>query len=282
MNSGVPNKNQCKRSNKILSKGEIFNSLELTNTMRRMRFPENRSKAKITNLDLALVPVDENVVTLEVSMNNRRIMAVEIEKPLQNLPTPIFDSSNICPLMFQPIPIPNFNKSSFRVEANQSNHPKKYETTNKLSIQLSKNMYEKTNLLSESARSEHFCYKIDVPISSINPRSVEFHNIGVFESFEKMNFTIQSLKIFWTLQKVIKFHLIPGYFNPFILIKSPITARNIQNWGKEHKSRNPKMKLGHSEMIEMKSNIHCLRRPFSKNLIILQSENKKLNKNDIK
>lgn len=36
------------------------------------------------------------------------------------------------------------------------------------------------NLLPESTRCEHFCNKIDVPIGSINPRSIELHNIAVF------------------------------------------------------------------------------------------------------
>ena len=44
-----------------------------------MRFPEDCSKAKVANLDLPLVPVDEDVVALEVSVNHRRIMAMEIE-----------------------------------------------------------------------------------------------------------------------------------------------------------------------------------------------------------
>jgi len=43
-----------------------------------MRFTQDCSKAKITNLDFPLVPIDKNVVTLEVPMDNRRVMAVEI------------------------------------------------------------------------------------------------------------------------------------------------------------------------------------------------------------
>ena len=70
-----------------------------------MRFPEDSSKAKVANLDLALVPVDEDVVAFEVSVDHRRIVAMEIEKALQNLPAPMLYSSNIHPLMFQPIPI---------------------------------------------------------------------------------------------------------------------------------------------------------------------------------
>lgn len=75
-----------------------------TYTTSSMRFPENCSKAKITDLDFALVTVDKNVITFEISMNHRGIMAMEIKKTLQNLPTPMFDCSNIDPLMLCPIP----------------------------------------------------------------------------------------------------------------------------------------------------------------------------------
>lgn len=54
-------------------------------------------------------------------------------------------------------------------------------------------------LLSQSPRSEHFCDEIDVPISSINPGSVELHNVLVLQCLEKVNFTIESLKIFRAL-----------------------------------------------------------------------------------
>ena len=53
-------------------------TLQLTNTASSMRFTQDCSKAKITNLDFPLVPIDKNVVTLEVPMDNRRVMAVEI------------------------------------------------------------------------------------------------------------------------------------------------------------------------------------------------------------
>lgn len=39
---------------------------------------ENGCKAQVTNLDLPQMAIDEDIVTLEVSMYDRRIMAVQI------------------------------------------------------------------------------------------------------------------------------------------------------------------------------------------------------------
>lgn len=50
-----------------------------------------------------------------------------------------------------------------------------------------------------------------------------------------MNFTVKSLKIFRALQEVIKFDLIPGYLNPFILIKSSISATTDKREPKKEK-----------------------------------------------
>ena len=50
----------------------------LTNTVNGMGLAEDGSQAKVADLDLALVAVHEDVVTLEVPMDNRRVMAVEI------------------------------------------------------------------------------------------------------------------------------------------------------------------------------------------------------------
>lgn len=98
-----------------------------------------------------------------------------------------------------------------------------------------------------------------------------------------MNFTIQSLKIFRTLQKIVKLHLIPSYFNPFILIKSSVTATNLIF--KKQITKNAKQKLAVCKNVIYVFYIHCLWRPFSKNLIVLQSEKgeipKKSNKIEI-
>lgn len=39
---------------------------------------ENGCKAQVTNFDLPQMAIDEDIVTLEVSMYDRRIMAVQI------------------------------------------------------------------------------------------------------------------------------------------------------------------------------------------------------------
>jgi len=70
-----------------------------------IRFTENFSKAEITNFDLSLVTIDENVITLEISMDHRRVMAVEIDKTFQNLPAPMLNSSDVNSFMFKSVPV---------------------------------------------------------------------------------------------------------------------------------------------------------------------------------
>lgn len=73
---------------------------KLTNTVSSIRFAEDSRKTKIADLHLALVAINEDVITLEVSMNHRRIKAMKIEEPFQDLPTPMFDCSNVNFLVF--------------------------------------------------------------------------------------------------------------------------------------------------------------------------------------
>jgi len=80
-----------------------------TNTTSSIRFAENRSKAKITDFDFPLVAIDENVITLEISMDHRRIMAVQIQKPFQNLPTPMLNSSDVNPSVLKSVPAYTMN-----------------------------------------------------------------------------------------------------------------------------------------------------------------------------
>lgn len=80
-----------------------------TNTTGSIRFSENRSKAKITDFDFPLVAIDENVITLEISVDHRRIMAVQIQKPFQNLPTPMLNSSDVNPSVPKSVPAYTMN-----------------------------------------------------------------------------------------------------------------------------------------------------------------------------
>lgn len=46
---------------------------------------ENGSKAEITDLNLSLIAIDEEVVTLEVPVNYGWFVAVKVDKPFQDL-----------------------------------------------------------------------------------------------------------------------------------------------------------------------------------------------------
>lgn len=76
-------------------------------------------------------------------------------------------SSDIHSLMLQPISAETnlvkemvFNKNPFEKQRKKSNG--------------------KQNSLSESPRSEHLCYKVNVSVCSVNPRRIKFHYVFVF------------------------------------------------------------------------------------------------------
>lgn len=50
---------------------------------------EDSREPKIADLDLAEVAIDEDVVALEVPMDYRRIMTVEISEALEDLASPV-------------------------------------------------------------------------------------------------------------------------------------------------------------------------------------------------
>lgn len=60
-----------------------------------------------------------------------------------------------------------------------------------------------------------------------------------------MNFTVQPLKFFWTLQEIIELHLVPGYFNPFILIKGSVPAKTITEKKKDINPLNEELQEAH-------------------------------------
>lgn len=115
-------------------------------------------------------------------------------------------------------------------------------------------------LLSKSTGGEHLCHKINVPVCRINPGSVEFHYVVVFQGLEQMNFTVQPLQLFRTLQEIIKLHLVPGYFNPFILIEGFVSAKIITG----RKKDNPLN--GEPENTHSKKATEFQKRGFFKNL----------------
>lgn len=76
----------------------------LTNTMSSMGFPKDSSKAQITNLDLPLIPIHKDVVTLEIPVDHRWIMAMKVKESSQYLPTPMLHCPYINPPVLLPIP----------------------------------------------------------------------------------------------------------------------------------------------------------------------------------
>lgn len=93
------------------------------------------------------------------------------------------------------------------------------------------------NLLPKCTGCEHFSHEVDVPISSIDPRSVELHNVSVLQCFQEMNFTVKPFKIFRALQEIIQLDLVPSNFNPLILIECSISA-SIKNPSHKKKKKN--------------------------------------------
>ena len=73
-----------------------------TYTVDSMRFAKDGGQAQIPNLDLPLVPIDENVVAFEISVDDGRVMAVEIEEAHQDLPAPMLHYSD----MHSPVHLP--------------------------------------------------------------------------------------------------------------------------------------------------------------------------------
>lgn len=51
------------------------------NTMSCMGLSKNGCKAKVPNLDFPLISIHEDIVTLEVSMDDGRIMTMQVKKP---------------------------------------------------------------------------------------------------------------------------------------------------------------------------------------------------------
>lgn len=46
-----------------------------------MSLSKNGCKAKVPNLDFPLISIHEDIVTLEVSMDDGRIMTMQVKKP---------------------------------------------------------------------------------------------------------------------------------------------------------------------------------------------------------
>jgi len=74
-----------------------------------MGLAEDGSQAKVADLDLALVAVHEDVVTLEVPVDDRRIVAVQVQQAAEDLPAPVLHRPYVHPPV--PLPVPNHHQT---------------------------------------------------------------------------------------------------------------------------------------------------------------------------
>jgi hypothetical protein len=61
-------------------------------TLRYCRAPEKCRQPKIANLDNSSAAIHEDIVALQISVYNGRIVSVKVNKALQNLPCPPLQS----------------------------------------------------------------------------------------------------------------------------------------------------------------------------------------------
>lgn len=73
--------------------------------MSSMGLAENCCQPKIPNLNFPLVSIDKNIITFKISMDHRWVTAMKIEKPSQDLSTPMLHCPNVNSLVLLPIPI---------------------------------------------------------------------------------------------------------------------------------------------------------------------------------
>lgn len=205
--------------------------------MGSMWFSKHCRKAEITDFHLPLVAVDEDIVTLEISVDYRGIMAMEIEKPTQYLSAPMLNCPNVNSLVLLPIPIQPLNKTK---KGNQPRLINYYISITHLVESTDEKKGEKKtrsknrgkfcwHVLFKGPGSEHFGHEIDVSVRGVNPRGVELHYAWVFERLEQMDFAVEPLEIFGALQEIVEFDLVPSNFDPLVLVKCSVTAINPHN-----------------------------------------------------
>lgn len=73
--------------------------------MSSMGLADNCCQPKIPNLNFPLVSIDKNIITFKISMDHRWVMAMKIEKPSQDLSTPMLHCPNVNSLVLLPISI---------------------------------------------------------------------------------------------------------------------------------------------------------------------------------
>lgn len=88
-----------------------------------MRLAEDGSQAEVTNLDLALVAVNEDVVTLEVPVDDGWIMAVQVQQAAKDLPAPVLHRPYVHPPVS--LPVPNHHRTSNHNQFQSKNQKRK-------------------------------------------------------------------------------------------------------------------------------------------------------------
>jgi hypothetical protein len=63
---------------------------------------EDGGETEVANLDLSLVAVHEDVVTLEVPVDDGRIVAMQVQQAAEDLPAPVLHR----PYVHPPVPLP--------------------------------------------------------------------------------------------------------------------------------------------------------------------------------
>nr|GMD28325.1 hypothetical protein Iba_chr08eCG6290 [Ipomoea batatas] len=121
---------------------------------------KNCCKAKVPNLDLSKMAIHKNIVTLEVSVDDRGVVAMQINKACEYLARPNLYGSDVY--------------SSILLPFSHTNNPASKQTY--LGIEDTSQIQElnwKVNLPSEGTRSEHLSDEIESGVLNINPRSIE-------------------------------------------------------------------------------------------------------------
>lgn len=80
-----------------------------------MRTTKDGRQPKITNLDLAKMAIDEDVVALEISVDYWGIVTMQKGKAFKDLATPIFNSSHVDSLVLLSEPIQKLQHNQIRI-----------------------------------------------------------------------------------------------------------------------------------------------------------------------
>lgn len=105
--------------------------ISLTNAVDGMGLAEDGGQTKVADLDLALVAVHEDVVTLEVPVDDGRIVAVQVQQAAENLPAPVLHRPYVHPPVSLPVPNHHQTRNRNQIQSrNQSSAEKEKKGRN--------------------------------------------------------------------------------------------------------------------------------------------------------